>query len=100
MDSTAGKITREKLLKIPLQQLAPGRKTLLVGGMEGDKGVPFPAAIAVLSKGGAEKLLVAGNLSDDVLLMDAARERLRSGSIWRRRCGAFDVSGGAGGDEG
>jgi DNA-binding beta-propeller fold protein YncE len=63
------------MLKIPMQQLAPGRKTLLVGGVEGDKGVPFPAAIAVLrgpaEDGNLERLLVADNLSDDVLLMDA-----------------------------
>src|SRR5271154_1438846 len=65
----AGKIVKQRMMKIPLQQLAPGRKTLLIDGKEGDKGVPFPAAIAVV---GAEKLLVAGNLSDDVLLMDAA----------------------------
>jgi DNA-binding beta-propeller fold protein YncE len=78
-----GKIVREKLLKIPLQQLAAGRKTLLVGGMEGDKGVPFPAAIAVIGKGASEKLLVAGNLTDDVWLMDAA-----TGAIEKR----FDLS--------
>ena len=73
----AGKIVRQGLMKIPLQQLAAGRKTLLIGGKEGDKGVPFPAAIAVIGserKDGppTEKLLVAGNLSDDVLLMDAS----------------------------
>jgi DNA-binding beta-propeller fold protein YncE len=71
-----GKITRERIMKIPLQQLAAGRKTLLIGGKEGDKGVPFPAAIAVLpgraEDGNLERLLVAGNLSDDVLLMDAS----------------------------
>jgi DNA-binding beta-propeller fold protein YncE len=67
-----GKIARERMMKIPLQQLAPGRKTMLIGEREGDKGVPFPAAIAVIGAAGAEKLLVAGNLSDDVLLMDAA----------------------------
>ena len=67
----AGKIKREKLLKIPMQQLCAGRKTLLVGGVEGDQGVPFPAAIAAIGKSGAEKLLVAGNLTDDVWLMDA-----------------------------
>jgi DNA-binding beta-propeller fold protein YncE len=78
-----GKITREKMMKIPMQQLASGRKTLLVGGVEGDKGVPFPAAIAVLREPGAEKLLIAGNLSDDVLLMDAA-----TGAIEKR----FDLS--------
>jgi DNA-binding beta-propeller fold protein YncE len=76
----AGKILREKMLSIPLQQLAAGRKTMLLGG--GDKGVPFPAAIAVL-KGNSERLLVADNLSDDVLLMDAA-----TGAVLKR----FDLS--------
>jgi len=70
-----GKIAAERMLKIPLQQLAPGRKTMLVGGVEGDQGTPYPAAIAVLAgppeDGGLERLLVADNLSDDVLLMDA-----------------------------
>ncbi len=78
-----GKIVRQRMMKIPLQQLAAGRKTMLIGGMEGDKGVPFPAAIAVLGTTGAEKLLVADNLSDDVLLMDAA-----TGEIEKR----FDLS--------
>ncbi|MEG9437182.1 bifunctional YncE family protein/alkaline phosphatase family protein [Edaphobacter sp. HDX4] len=82
-DFRDGKITREKMLKIPMQQLAPGRKTLLVGSVESDKGVPFPAAIAVLHRASGEKLLVAGNLSDDVLLMDA-----KTGAIEKR----FDLS--------
>ena len=43
------------MMKIPLQQLAAGRKTMLIGGMEGDKGVPFPAAIAVLGKRRAQR---------------------------------------------
>ncbi len=51
---------------------------MLIGGKEGDKGVPFPAAIAVLGGTGAEKLLVAGNLSDDVLLMDAATGKVET----------------------
>jgi DNA-binding beta-propeller fold protein YncE len=69
-----GKITRERMFKIPLQQLAAGRKTLLIGKSKGDKGLPFPAAIAVIGGDGSrpERLLVADNLSDDVLLMDAA----------------------------
>jgi DNA-binding beta-propeller fold protein YncE len=67
-----GKIVRQRMMKIPLQQLAAGRKTMLIGGKEGDKGLPFPAAIAVVGEAGAERLLVAGNLSDDVWLMDAA----------------------------
>jgi DNA-binding beta-propeller fold protein YncE len=66
-----GKISPERMFPIPLQQLAVARKTKLVGGVDGDKGVPFPAAIAVLGGAGSERLLVADNLSDDVLLMDA-----------------------------
>ncbi len=77
------KIAWERILKIPLQPLAPGRKTMLLGHITGDKGVPFPAAIAALTVAGSEKLLVADNLSDDVLLMDAA-----TGTIERR----FDLS--------
>ena len=82
-----GKLVRERMLPIPLQQLAAGRKTHLIGGVPGDKGVPFPAAIAVLPRdarsGAGERLLVADNLSDDVLLMDAT-----SGAVVTR----FDVS--------
>jgi DNA-binding beta-propeller fold protein YncE len=79
----AGRISPERMIHLPLQQLAPGKKTQLPGGAESDKGVPFPAAIAVVGPAGAEKLLVADNLSDDVLLLDAA-----SGQIEKR----FDLA--------
>src|SRR3979490_954445 len=81
----AGKIAKQRMMKIPLQQLAAGRKTMLIGGKEGDKGVPFPAAIAVIGTAGAEKLLVAGNLSDDVLQIDpAAPATAGNGGIEKR----------------
>jgi DNA-binding beta-propeller fold protein YncE len=80
---TAGKIAPERFMPLPLVQLAPGRKTRLIGETDGDKAVSFPAAIAVTGRAGAEKLLVAGNLSDDVLLLDAA-----TGSIEKR----FDLA--------
>ena len=79
----AGKLAPERFIHLPLQQLAPGRKTRILGDVEGDKGVPFPAAIAVVGVAGSEKLLVADNLSDDVLLLDAT-----SGVIENR----FDLS--------
>jgi DNA-binding beta-propeller fold protein YncE len=79
----AGKIAPERFLHLPLTQLAPGRKTRLIGGVDGDKGVPFPAAIAVVGPAGREMLLVADNLSDDVLLLN-----LDTGIIERR----FDLS--------
>ncbi|MGA9586302.1 MAG: YncE family protein, partial [Terracidiphilus sp.] len=67
---TAGKIEPERLIHLPLDQLAPGQNTKLLGEVDGNQGVPFPAAIAVVEKAGAEKLLVAENLTDDVLLID------------------------------
>jgi DNA-binding beta-propeller fold protein YncE len=76
-----GRITRERVIKIPLQKLAPGRTTKLVGGVEGGMGLPYPAGIAVAG----QQLLVADNLSDDVLLLDVA-----SGEVARR----FDLSEG------
>jgi DNA-binding beta-propeller fold protein YncE len=75
-----GKIAPSGFLKLPLQQLAAGRKTKLIGGVDGDKGIPFPAAIAVA---GSDGLLVADNLSDDVVLIDA-----RTGVIEKR----FDLA--------
>jgi DNA-binding beta-propeller fold protein YncE len=76
-----GKITPERFIPLKLEQLAPGRKTRLIGERDGDQAVPFPAAIAVF--GSPEKLLVAGNLSDDVLVVDAD-----SGNVEKR----FDLS--------
>jgi YVTN family beta-propeller protein len=68
-----GKITPERVIPIPLQKLAGMRRTgLKEGGTDGTLGIPYPAAIAVVG----ERLLVADNLSDDVLLMDAQTSKL------------------------
>ena len=79
----SGKVTPERFIKLPLQQLDEGHKTRLIGERDGDQAIPFPAAITVVGQAGAEKLLIAGNLSDDVLLVDA-----KSGEILKR----FDLS--------
>jgi DNA-binding beta-propeller fold protein YncE len=78
---TAGKIEPEGFLRLPLVPLAQGRATKLEGGH--GMGIPYPAAIAVVGDAGHEKLLVAENLTDDVVLLDAA-----SGQIERR----FDLA--------
>ena len=67
-----GKITAERFLRMPMESLAPGRKTLLPDDANGAMGVPYPAAIAVFQSAGREKLLIADNLSDFALVMDAA----------------------------
>jgi DNA-binding beta-propeller fold protein YncE len=78
-----GRIAPERLIRLPVVQLPPGRKTHLPSGSESDQGVPYPAAIAVIGVAGHEKLLVAENLSDDAVLLDVA-----TGSIEKR----FDLS--------
>ncbi|HWE86372.1 MAG TPA: bifunctional YncE family protein/alkaline phosphatase family protein [Terracidiphilus sp.] len=76
-----GTIAPERFIHIPLQQLATGHLTKMLGAKQGSKAIPYPAAIALV--GSPEKLLVADNLSDDVLLIDPA-----TGSIERR----FDLA--------
>ena len=78
-----GVLAPERLISLPLQPLAPGRTTLLGGGKLGGKAIPYPAAIAVIGSGDREKLLVADNLSDNVVLLDA-----HSGQIEK----SFDLS--------
>jgi DNA-binding beta-propeller fold protein YncE len=67
-----------------VQQLAAGAKDAIAGRIESDQGVPYPAAIAVLGAAGHEKLLVAENLSDDAVLLDATTAQSRSASIFLR----------------
>ena len=78
-----GKIAPDRFIPLPMQQLAPGRVTQLPNNSPSNKGVPYPAAIIVIGASGAEKLLVADNLSDDALLIDTA-----SGKVEAR----FDLS--------
>jgi DNA-binding beta-propeller fold protein YncE len=78
-----GKIAPQRFIPLPVEQLAPGRKTRLIGETEGGKGLPFPAAIVVVGLAGSEKLLVAGNQTDDVWLIDSA-----TGAIEKR----FDLA--------
>jgi len=71
------KLTNLDFIKIPLQQLAPGRVTREVDKNGGDKGVPFPAGIAVTSGAdGSEQLVVTDNLSDDVVLLEVKTKKV------------------------
>jgi DNA-binding beta-propeller fold protein YncE len=81
----AGHITPERLISIPLQTLAAGHTQNDLGAtVPAGKAIPAPAGLAVVKgSDGAEQLLVADGLSDDVLLIDAA-----SGAVRHR----FDLS--------
>ena len=84
----AGAVVPERLISIPLQTLAEGRRqNQFSAPVPASKAIPAPAGLAVVKgTGGAEQLLVADVLSDDVLLIDAA-----SGAMRYR----FDLSTGA-----
>ncbi len=79
---TDGKLTPERLISVPLQPLAAGKQQTVFERpsaqpkqpMQG-KAIPYPSGLAIVpAPGGAagELLLVADNLSDDVLLLDPA----------------------------
>jgi DNA-binding beta-propeller fold protein YncE len=81
---TDGRVTPQRFLKIPLQRLGPGKLPVHEApSVPPGRAVPYPAGLAVVDEGGQEKILVADNLSDDALLLDAT-----SGKILRR----FDLS--------
>jgi DNA-binding beta-propeller fold protein YncE len=80
----AGKLSPERLIKIAPQTLASG-KWVAHGLFKTPKGtaLPYPAGIAVVPGGKAERLLIANNLSDNAILLNPA-----TGEIIER----FDLS--------
>ncbi len=79
-----GAIKADRLIPIPLQQLAAGHTQNQVGKpVAHDLAIPLPTGLAVVPANSGEQLLVANNFSDDVLQLDAA-----SGKILHR----FDLA--------
>jgi len=82
-----GRLAAERFIAIAPQPLGAGRSRDAVhhaapSGML----VPYPAGLAVVAHAGGERLLVADNLSDDALLLDAATGR---------QLQRFDLGGGS-----
>ena len=79
-----GQVTPERFITIPPQRLAQGKKlTFDAGKNPPGSAPPYPAGLAVLTSAGGDRLLVANNLSDNVVLLDAASGRILQ---------SFDVS--------
>jgi DNA-binding beta-propeller fold protein YncE len=79
-----GEVTPERFIKIPPQKLAEG-KEVAYGLRKTPTGtaIPYPAGFAVLRGEKGDRLLVANNLSDNVVLVD-----VESGQILE----SFDLS--------
>lgn len=71
-----GKVTAERLIKLPPSQLAR-HKWVAKGVFKTADGTatPYPAGLALVP-GVGERLLIANNLSDDVILLDVSTEKL------------------------
>jgi DNA-binding beta-propeller fold protein YncE len=72
-----GKVTPESFLKIAPQKIAEGKKVAFgLRKTPAGTAIPYPAGLAVISGEAGDKLLVANNLSDSVVLLDAASGRV------------------------
>jgi DNA-binding beta-propeller fold protein YncE len=67
---SSGKVAPERFIPIPLQPLSTGKKLAVGLKAPPHMAIPYPAGIAVISDGVHDKLLIANNLSDNVILLD------------------------------
>ena len=67
-----GKVTPERFIPIALQPLSTGKKLAVGLNAPPHTAIPYPAGMAVIPDGGHDKLLIANNLSDNVILLDPA----------------------------
>jgi DNA-binding beta-propeller fold protein YncE len=73
-----GKVIWDRFMKIPPQKIAAGKKVAQgVSKTAEGTAIPYPAGLAVVSGASVpDKLLVANNLSDNVVLIDSASGRV------------------------
>jgi YVTN family beta-propeller protein len=72
-----GRVIPERFIHIPLQPLGPGKSlTALIPGVKPGQMIPYPAGLSVIQGAKGDQILVADNLSDDALLLDAASGRI------------------------
>ena len=81
---TDGQVAPERFIKIPPQRLAEGKEVAYgVRKTPAGTALPYPAGLAVLPGPKGDRLLVANNLSDNVIVLDTT-----SGQILK----SFDLS--------
>ena len=71
-----GKVTPERLIKIPPQKLAAGKRISKGLFKTPGEAISYPAGLAVIAGAEGERLLVANNLSDNAVLLDTASGRI------------------------
>ena len=70
---TEGKVAPERFIPIAPQPLPVGKKVAIaLSKTPPHTAIPYPAGLAVIKDGNSDKLLIANNLSDNVILLDPA----------------------------
>ncbi len=68
----SGRVSPERFIKIAPQKIVAGKKVAFgVRKTAAGTAIPYPAGLAVISSQGSDRLLVANNLSDNVVLLDS-----------------------------
>ena len=73
---SGGKVAPERFIPIPLQPLAAGKKLAVGLTAPPHTAIPYPAGLAVIADKGHDKLLIANDLSDNAVLLDAATGKI------------------------
>lgn len=72
-----GKVAPERFVKIAPQKLAPGKRVAsALRKTAAGTAIPYSAGLAVIAAKSGDRLLVANNLSDNVVLLDVATGRV------------------------
>jgi DNA-binding beta-propeller fold protein YncE len=72
-----GKVAPERFIRIPPQPLESSKKVAVgLSNTPPHTAIPYPAGLALVSAGGQDKLLVANNLSDNVVTLDPATGKI------------------------
>jgi len=72
-----GKITPERFLKIPPQKIGAGKRVArALRETSPGTAIAYPAGIAVIAGETSDKLLIANNLSDNVIVLDSSDDRI------------------------
>ncbi len=84
----AGQVTPKRFVKIAPQPIAKGKEVAYgVRKTPAGTALPYPAGIAVLPGSKGDRLLVANNLSDNVVLLDVTSGKIeKSYDLSRSRC--------------
>ncbi|HKW27179.1 MAG TPA: hypothetical protein VJN48_15445 [Terriglobales bacterium] len=74
-----GKVSPQSFIRVGLQPISAGKHVArLLAKVPSGQAIPYPAGIAAFSRDGREELLVANNLSDNVVLLGSQGKLLRS----------------------